>query len=180
LPQSRHRKTVKARKRPKGMATSKSGGGSPTVRNEQGVKVLAIAVVAALLLSAIGYLLWSRSGSAGKEITTASGLKYQDIVEGTGPTPQKGQTVAVAYTGSRQSDGFVFDSTARNGGKPYEFALGRATVIKGWDEAIATMKVGGKRHLIIPPELGYGAAGRPPNIPPNATLLFDVELVSVK
>ena len=122
----------------------------------------------------------SALSGGGKTITTPSGLKYVEIVEGTGPTPRKGQTVSVKYTGSLQKDGTVFDSSEKPGGRPFEFQLGMGRTIPGWDEAIGTMKVGGKRHLIIPPKLGYGATGSPPSIPPNATLLFDVELVSVK
>ena len=132
-----------------------------------------------MVLSLAGYFWSTRGGNIGKEITTPSGLKYAEIAEGTGPTPQKGQKVSVIYTGSLEN-GTVFDSSAKHGGAPYEFPLGRGQVIKGWDEAIATMKVGGKRHLIIPPSLGYQAAGRPPDIPPNATLLFDVELQGIK
>jgi hypothetical protein len=178
LPLSRHRKTGKARKRPKVPGAGNSAAPRPATRNQRNMKTLAIVVAAALLLSAGGYL-WSTRGGSGKEITTPSGLKYVDIVEGTGQIPQKGQKVSVLYTGSLQN-GTVFDSSEKHGGAPYEFSLGRGGVIKGWDEAIATMKVGGKRHLIIPPALGYGPTGMPPNIPPNATLLFDVELQGVK
>ena len=110
LPQSRHRKIGKAKKRPRGMIANK-GQGSPGANNDRRVKIIAIIVVAAVLLSAAGYL-WTRSGSQGKEITTASGLKYMDIVEGSGPTPQKGQKVSVLYTGSLQN-GTVFDSSAK-------------------------------------------------------------------
>lgn len=177
MPLSRHRKTTKAKKRPKAPGAGNSAP-RPT-RNQRNMKTLVIAVIAVLVFVA-GYLLINRFSSGAKEVTTASGLKYVEIAEGTGPTPQKGQTVSVAYTGSLQKDGTVFDSTAKQGGKPLEFPLGMGRVVPGWDEAIATMKVGGKRHLIIPPKLGYGASGRPPSIPPNATLLFDVELVGVK
>jgi len=143
LPVSRQRKTGKARKRPKGLGSSSSAA-STTSRNERRVKTLAIVVVAALLLAGGIYFFSMRSGGSGsgKEVTTASGLKYIDIAEGTGPTPKKGQTVSVKYTGSLPS-GKVFDSTDRHGGKPYEFSLGKGGVIKGWDEAIATMKVAG-------------------------------------
>jgi peptidylprolyl isomerase len=111
-------------------------------------------------------------------ITTASGLQYVDRVEGSGATPQKGQTVVVHYTGTLQ-DGSKFDSS-RDRGQPFSFPLGMGRVIKGWDEGLATMKVGGQRKLIIPPELGYGARGAGGVIPPNATLIFDVELLDVK
>ena len=181
MPVSRQRKTGKARKRPKGLGANNSAA-ITTSRNERRVKTLAIVVVTALLLSGGIYFFVMRSGGSGsgKEVTTASGLKYTDTVEGTGPTPKKGQTVSVKYTGSLLTSGKIFDSTDRHGGKPYEFPLGQGKVIKGWDEAIATMKVGGKRHLIIPPALGYGPTGMPPDIPPNATLLFDVELQGIK
>jgi peptidylprolyl isomerase len=121
----------------------------------------------------------SRRGPAtGAEVATASGLKYVDVVEGTGATPKTGQTVSVHYTGTLEN-GTKFDSSVDRG-QPYEFRLGTGAVIKGWDEGLASMKVGGKRKLIIPPALGYGPRGNGPSIPPNSILLFDVELMGVK
>lgn len=119
----------------------------------------------------------STKTGAGKVITTPSGLKYEVLKPGTGPTPKIGQTVTVHYTGTLEN-GTKFDSS-RDSGKPFEFPIGAKKVIKGWDEGLSTMKVGERRKLIIPPELGYGAEGIGP-IPPNATLIFDVELLGVK
>lgn len=107
-------------------------------------------------------------------VTTPSGLKYLDMVEGSGDLPQAQQTVTVHYTGTLE-DGSKFDSS-RDRGTPFKFKLGAGQVIKGWDEGIASMKVGGRRQLVIPPELGYGSRGIGP-IPPNSTLIFDVELL---
>ena len=108
---------------------------------------------------------------------TTSGLQYIEVEAGTGEQAQAGKTVSVHYTGKFQ-DGKVFDTSVPRG-EPIEFELGRGNVIKGWDEGIALMKVGGKAQLIIPPNLAYGERGAGGVIPPNATLVFDVELVSV-
>ena len=110
-------------------------------------------------------------------VTTPSGLKYTDLTEGEGATPQAGQTVVVHYTGTLEN-GKKFDSS-RDRNQPFSFQLGVGQVIKGWDEGLSTMKVGGRRKLIIPPELGYGARGAGGVIPPNATLIFDVELLKI-
>ena len=109
---------------------------------------------------------------------TPSGLQYEDLAPGTGVSPQQGQTVSVHYTGWL-ADGKKFDSS-KDRGQPFQFAIGRGQVIKGWDEGVATMKVGGKRKLVIPPDLGYGAQGHPGAIPPNATLTFEVELLGLR
>ncbi|TWH39839.1 peptidylprolyl isomerase [Dulcicalothrix desertica PCC 7102] len=122
-------------------------------------------------------LIASKDMSDENIITTPSGLKYVEIQEGTGETPQTGQTVQVHYTGTLE-DGTKFDSS-RDRGQPFKFNIGRGQVIKGWDEGLSTMKVGGRRKLIIPSELGYGARGAGGVIPPYSTLIFDVELLGV-
>src|SRR6266540_685946 len=102
--------------------------------------------------------------------------KIEDLVKGKGPEAVRGKTVEVHYTGWL-ADGTKFDSSV--GAQPFSFRLGAGEVIEGWDRGVAGMKVGGKRKLTLPPELGYGAKGAPPEIPPNATLLFEVELLAV-
>lgn len=111
------------------------------------------------------------------EVTTPSGLKYSDEVVGSGESPAKGKKVRVHYTG-RLTNGKKFDSS-HDRKEPFEFTIGVGQVIRGWDEGVMSMKVGGKRQLTIPPDLGYGARGAPPVIPPNAELIFDVELLAV-
>lgn len=105
-------------------------------------------------------------------------LKIEDVQVGTGDEAKAGKMVSVHYTGSL-TDGSVFD-TSKKRGKPFDFPLGAGKVIKGWDQGVAGMKVGGIRKLTIPPHLGYGPSGYPGAIPPNATLLFEVELLGVK
>lgn len=138
--------------------------------------VVMIAVVVALGAVPV----WSaqvKGAGAGKTVTTASGLKYIDVKVGKGPSPARGKLVKVHYVGTLEN-GKKFDSSVdRN--QPFEFVIGVGQVIPGWDEGVMGMKVGGKRKLIIPAKLGYGAAGAGGDIPPNATLLFDVELLGV-
>jgi peptidylprolyl isomerase len=122
------------------------------------------------------------SALAAGEVTTPSGLRITDVKLGTGPVPKAGQTVTVNYTGWLFVDGKKgkkFDSSLDRG-EPFSFTLGQGQVIKGWDEGLATMHVGGKRTLIIPPDLGYGARGAGGDIPPGATLLFEVDLLGAK
>jgi len=120
--------------------------------------------------------------SEAKTVTSASGVKMTDTKVGTGAEAKPGKTAVVHYTGWLDKDGTKgqkFDSSVDRG-QPFAFALGQGQVIRGWDEGVVGMKVGGKRTLVIPPELGYGARGAGGVIPPNATLIFDVELLDVK
>jgi FKBP-type peptidyl-prolyl cis-trans isomerase FkpA len=114
-----------------------------------------------------------------KVVTTESGLKYQDLKVGSGDEAKKGATVQVHYTGWLAKDGKKFDSS-HDRKEPFEFKLGAGDVIKGWDEGVAGMKVGGKRKLMIPSKLGYGARGAGGVIPPDADLVFEVELLKLK
>lgn len=142
-------------------------------------------------LGAIGYFAFTAfSGGSGAAatatpsvaqtgmVTLPDGLKYQDVVVGTGKVAASGDSIVVDYSGYL-ADGTEFDSSI-NRGQPFNFTLGQGQVIKGWDEGVVGMKVGGERKLIIPPALAYGAQGFPPTIPPNATLTFDVKLLAVK
>jgi peptidylprolyl isomerase len=142
----------------------------------------ACAAVAAAIFTPLAVQMASAQTAGKKPMTTASGLQIIDSKEGTGATPKTGQTCVMHYTGwlyENGQKGKKFDSSLdRN--EPFEFPIGQRRVIAGWDEGVASMKVGGKRTLIIPPELGYGARGAGGAIPPNATLMFDVELLAVK
>jgi FKBP-type peptidyl-prolyl cis-trans isomerase len=138
-------------------------------------------VALCVALAIIGVTLWKYFSATGSEITTGSGLKYADEVVGTGESPSPGKIVSVHYTGWLEN-GTQFDSSrGPDRGQPLEFPIGVGRVIKGWDEGVMTMKVGGKRKLIIPPNLGYGATGAGRGrIPPNSTLIFEVELLGVR
>ena len=145
--------------------------------NFRAVLTAAALTVAALVATSIA----PAHAQQGKRMTTASGLQIIEVKEGTGASPA-GKTAVVHYTGwlyTNGQKGTKFDSSVDRG-DPFEFPVGAGRVIKGWDEGVATMKVGGKRTLIIPASLGYGARGAGGVIPPNATLMFDVELLAVK
>jgi peptidylprolyl isomerase len=138
---------------------------------------IAVSVVMAALLAVPAMASQDAKKDAAKAVVTASGLKYVDVVVGKGASPTAGKQVKVHYTGTLEN-GKKFDSSVdRN--EPFSFTIGVGQVIKGWDEGVMTMKVGGKRKLTIPAKLGYGAQGAGGVIPPNATLLFDVELLDV-
>jgi peptidylprolyl isomerase len=127
-------------------------------------------------------LAMTTAAPAAETVTTSSGLKYRDEVVGTGAAPKSGQSVSVHYTGwldENGKPGKKFDSS-RDRGQPFSFPLGQGRVIRGWDEGVATMKIGGRRTLIIPADLGYGARGAGGAIPPGATLIFDVELLGAR
>jgi peptidylprolyl isomerase len=149
----------------------------PETNKGLNVKVIVIILIVAVAASIATYVYVKRRGLTGQEITTGTGLKYTDLKVGDGRSPHLGQSVQVNYTGWLEN-GKEFDSSAKHGG-PAQFSLGPG-LIPGWNEALQTMKVGGKRRIITPPSLAYGTRGQPPNIPPNATLTFEIELLSVK
>ena len=147
-----------------------------------GFLLLAAALVGALALPALADEKKDDKKGESKMEKTASGLRYEDVVVGTGAAPKPGQICVMHYTGwlwENGAKGAKFDSSVDRG-KPFKFPLGQGRVIKGWDEGVATMKVGGKRNLLIPPQLGYGMKGAGGVIPPNATLFFEVELLGVE
>src|SRR5258705_12603953 len=163
---------------------------SPSVTKEaekmRRFRFRSLPIAFAVAIGTVGVLFAAPSGAvaqtAGKTMTTASGLQIIDNTVGTGAAPKHGQICVMHYTGwlyEGGKKGKKFDSSVdRN--EPFEFPIGQGRVIAGWDEGVSTMKVGGKRTLIIPPALGYGARGAGGAIPPNATLMFDVELLGVK
>ncbi len=144
--------------------------------------IIATCVAIALAIGSAAVFNTAMAQSAPKPVTTSSGLQIIDTKVGTGASPRQNQTAVVHYTGWLYENGVKgkkFDSSVdRN--EPFEFPVGAGRVIRGWDEGVASMKVGGKRTLIVPPQLGYGARGAGGAIPPNATLIFDVELLGVK
>lgn len=178
MPVSRQRKIVKARKRPRivSASTSPLAGHRPGGKRFN-VKILVIVLIVAVAAAAVAYVVANRNGQAGNEITTESGMKYVDLKVGDGATPRMGQRVRVHYVG-KLADGREFENSY-NQGPPAEFNVGPG-LIKGWNEALQTMKVGGKRRIILPPDLAYGPKGSPPKIPPNSTLTFEIELLGVR
>ena len=180
MPQSRKRQTAR-RTHARSTPAASAQRAHERHAKQKRTRVIAAVVIVALLAAGAAYLFAPgvrRDTGTQAAVTTASGLGYTDLVEGTGPTPRPGQTAIVHYTGTL-TNGTKFDSSVDRG-QPYEFPLGRGAVIKGWDEGVATMKVGGKRRLVVPARLGYGERGSPPKIPGGATLVFDVELLGVR
>jgi FKBP-type peptidyl-prolyl cis-trans isomerase len=175
----RRAKTRNNQTRPKGSLDKRS-----RTRSSRQKQIIVLVVIGIVVLSTVVAIVANRnknnassntaaSSGEGGEVTTPSKLKYIDEVVGTGASPQPGQRVTVDYLGTLEN-GRKFDSSYDRH-QPFTFQIGKGSVIKGWDEGVMTMKVGGKRKLIIPPDLGYGAKGQG-SIPPNSTLIFEVEL----
>ena len=177
MPQSRKRHTARRSHAPRAVSPQRQQARQSADRRK---RIIAVVIIFALVAAGAAYLFAPAAlrGGSGAEVTTASGLKYTDLVVGTGPSPRTGQTAVVHYTGTL-TNGTKFDSS-RDRGQPMEYVFGRQPMIKGWDEGITTMKVGGRRRLVIPPALGYGDYGSPPKIPGGSTLLFDLELLELK
>jgi peptidylprolyl isomerase len=174
VPVSRNRKVNRARKRPRVPHSTSSTSGPENSSTNRNLRIGAAIVLIALAASVVGYLIMRNRGS---ETTTATGLKIEDVRVGDGASPKPGQTITVNYVGTLE-DGTEFDNSYKKG-RPANFKIGVGQVIKGWDEGLMGMKVGGKRRLFIPSQLGYGSTPRD-NIPPNSNLLFEIELLAVK
>ena len=180
MPESRHRKINRARKRPRVASARSTTAGS--VSSPGGISqkpILIVVIVTAAVAAFAAFYYFSHRGSSEAvtyEITTPSGLKIHDVRIGDGASPKPGQSVKVNYIGTLEN-GKEFENSYK-AGKPATFRIGR--LIPGWDEGLSTMKVGGERMLYIPSNLAYGAAGSPPNIPPNSNLKFKIELLDVK
>lgn len=178
MPESRHRKINRARKRPRVAPANPTASVNSPARNQRLTLIVVIATAAIAAFAAFYYLTSRRSNAeVTYETTTATGLKIHDVRVGTGASPRPGQTVTVNYIGWLEKGGKEFENSYK-AGKPAVFKIGR--LIPGWDEGLSTMKVGGERMLYIPSNLAYGAAGSPPNIPPNSNLKFKIELLDVK
>lgn len=177
MPESRHRKKNLARKRPRVAHSNPAAANAPQLMGSKNIRIGALIVVAVIAIAGVVYVLTHRnSDKTVYETTTASGLKIHDEKVGDGPSPKFGQSVRVHYIG-RFEDGREFNNSYKMG-QPAEFKLGG--VIEGWNEALQTMKVGGKRKIWVPSKIAYGPAGKPPTIPPNTNLEFDIELLSIK
>ena len=177
MPESRQRKKYVARKRPR-VAHSNPAPNAPQLPGSRNARIGVLILVALIAIAGVVYVITRRNAQTQTtwDVTTPSGLKIQDLKVGDGPSPKMGQTVRVHYIG-RFEDGKEFNNSY-NMGRPAEFRLGG--VIEGWNEALQTMKVGGKRKVWVPSKLAYGPTGKPPDIPPNANLEFDIELLGIK
>ena len=176
MPESRHRKKTVARKRPR-VPHSNPAPNAPQIPGSRNMRIGVGILAAVIVVAGVVYVITRRNtANTVYETTTASGLKIHDEKVGDGPSPRMGQTVRVHYIG-RFENGKEFNNSYQMG-QPAEFRVGG--VIEGWNEALQTMKVGGKRKIWVPSKIAYGPTGKPPTIPPNANLEFDIELVGIK
>lgn len=159
------------------MSSHRSARAKRRAARQRNIRIAAISVIV-FVLALIAFAVYSNFQKGNSDMTTTtSGLQYQDLVVGSGPMVKAGDTVSVHYTGWLE-DGTKFDSSLDRG-TPFQFTVGARMVIAGWDEGLQGMQVGGKRKLVIPANLGYGEAGAGDVIPPNATLIFEVELLEI-